>query len=127
MKTILIVDDEFGIVDALSILLEDEGYRVASASDGREGLARVKDKKPDLIVMDVMMPMMNGIEMLRALRADGANDAIHVIMMSAAPEPKEASAARAAGQLSAFLRKPFPLKNLRECIHRLIGPAVPGA
>src|SRR5690242_13837415 len=87
MKTILVVDDEYAMVEALSALLADEGYRVVAAANGEEALARLADSSPDLVLLDVMMPRLDGREVLRTMRAEPAFARVAVIMMSAAARP----------------------------------------
>ena len=117
MKTLLVVDDEAGIAEALEELLSDEGFHVQVALNGKEGLARIAEKRPDLILLDYMMPVMNGGEVLSALQGDAARRSIPVILMSVLPRssiPQE-------GQSTAFLRKPFSMDRLLAEIHRLLG------
>jgi len=116
MKTILVVDDEFDIVDVLSDLLTAEGYRVVTASNGREGLTRAAEAHPDLILLDRMMPVVDGAEMLRLLRQEPELDRIPVIMMSAAEGRRLAQELGCA----AFLKKPFDLNTLLETVARLV-------
>lgn len=120
MKTILVVDDEFGIVDALKDLLAYEGYRVVTAANGRDGLAQLEAEHPDLVMLDLMMPIMSGQEMLRAMPSKSAV-LPPVILMSAATEPRALASSQ--GQYAAFLRKPFELQVLLDLIESLIGPA----
>jgi len=117
MKTILVVDDEYAIVDALQALLEDEGYTVISASDGREALERLRETTPDLVLLDLMMPEMDGRETLRVIRADPALAHLPVVVMSAA---KHALARMPAHEASATLPKPFAVERLLEVIERLL-------
>ncbi len=118
MRTILVVDDEFGSIDVLAAVLEDEGYRVFTASNGKRGLERLAENKPDLVVLDFMMPLMNGAQMGAAMRADPAYRDIPIIMMSAVTEP--AVRERFSGY-RAFLRKPFNMAALLEAIQGLLG------
>lgn len=118
MKTILVVDDEFGIAEALSSTLTDEGYRVFTAGNGKQGLALVGEVNPDLIVVDFMMPIMGGREMVEVLRADPATVNIPVIMMSAVAE---AEIRRQTDGIAAFLRKPFELDKLLGELRRILG------
>lgn len=122
MKTILIVDDEFGIVDALVGLFEDEGYRVVSAANGQEGLVQLEKERPNMALIDWMMPILNGEEMLRTMRSTAAFKSIPVILMSAAPQSAATSKSEMAGEFSAFLRKPFDWKELLDSVVQLIGP-----
>lgn len=121
MKTILVVDDEFGIIDALSMLLEDEGYRVVTAPNGKLGLERLKEHKPDLVLIDVMMPIMNGPEMLRKMRSEMAFKHTPVILVTAAPESDAVRDAQQEKEVSAVLRKPFDFRDLMRLISRVIG------
>ena len=82
---ILVVDDEFSIVASLREVLEWEGYVVDTAPNGRLGLEAIARARPDIVLLDVMMPILDGLSMLRALRLDPATRALPVILMSAAP------------------------------------------
>jgi CheY-like chemotaxis protein len=113
VRTVLVVDDEFGTVEVLVAALEDEGYRVLTAANGRRALERIGENKPDLIVSDFMMPLMDGAALVRALHSDPEYRDIPVIMMSAAPE---AALRRHMGGYEAFLRKPFRVPALLELI-----------
>jgi len=119
VKTILVVDDELDIVDVLSDLLTAEGYRVVTATNGREGLARLADAeaRPDLVLLDRMMPVVDGAEMRRAMRADPLLAAIPVVMMSAAEGRRLSQELGCA----AFLKKPFDLGSLLDTVARLAG------
>jgi CheY-like chemotaxis protein len=120
VKTILVVDDEFAIVWSVGTQLQDEGYRVVPAANGREALARIAAGRPDLVITDVMMPIMDGRELIAALGAEAGTRDLPVLVMSAISR----GAIDAAGPLrcDAFLRKPFSLKELMREVHRLIGP-----
>lgn len=118
MNIILVVDDEYAIVDALASILEFEGYSVVTASNGREALERFYEKSPDLVLMDVMMPEMDGREALRAIRNNGKAATPVVLMSAGAPEV----VANSLDGLdpSAFLRKPFEIDELLELIQKLL-------
>lgn len=121
MRTILVVDDEFGVADVLAAILEDADYRVVSASNGRQGLARLAEPpRPDAALIDLMMPVMDGGAMLRAMREDPAFRDLPVVMMSGLDE----AAVRArAPDFAAFLRKPFRFEAVVETLARLLdGP-----
>lgn len=118
MKTILVVDDEYAIVWSLSTELQDEGYRVVAAANGKEALERISEELPALVITDVMMPIMDGRELIAALGRDGRTRDIPVIVMSAVARAGLDGAMRSA----AFLRKPFGLKALLGEVARLIGP-----
>lgn len=106
MKTILLVEDEFGIAGVLTLLLEDEGYRVLSAANGRQALSRLAETTPDLVITDFMMPLLDGAALGQALRANPASADIPIIMMSAVPE---AAVRNRFDGYTVYLRKPFPI------------------
>lgn len=117
VRTILVVDDEFGVADVLAAALEDEGYRVVTAANGRQAIERVTEQRPDLIVSDFMMPVMDGPTMAHALRSDGNKD-IPIIMMSAMPEA--AVRERFDGYFG-FLRKPFRIHTVADLVAKALG------
>lgn len=86
MKTVLVIEDEPEMRRNITRLLKLEGYEAVAAENGREGLERVRQRKPDLILCDVMMPVMDGHEVLRALRADPALHSIPFIFLTAKGE-----------------------------------------
>ncbi|NMO21504.1 response regulator [Pyxidicoccus fallax] len=115
MKRLLIVDDELAIVEALQDILSVEGYDIATAFNGAEGLQRMAASKPDLVLLDLMMPVMDGREMLRRMRDDTALRDIPVVVMSAgriSDEERRFSAR--------FLAKPFELDELLDTIAELL-------
>jgi CheY-like chemotaxis protein len=117
MKTILVVDDEFAMVEALSALLEDEGYHVVTAANGEEALACLRDgAHPDLVLLDVMMPRLDGRDVLRRMQEDAALRSIPVILMSAAAHPLE----QARLGNAVFLHKPFDLAALFRTIAAML-------
>jgi CheY-like chemotaxis protein len=86
VKTILVVDDEIANAEVLSLILEEEGYRVFCAANGRHGLERVAEVQPHLVVLDFMMPLLNGGEIGRSLRSAAATRHIRIVMNSSLPE-----------------------------------------
>lgn len=108
MTTVLVIDDEPAILGVLSVFLETEGFDVVQARDGREGLDRAREQRPDIVVSDVMMPLLDGRELCRMMQADPNLSAIPMIMMSAAGE----SVLRGACCPDAFIAKPFDLDLL---------------
>lgn len=85
-RTILIVDDEEDLLDLLRYNLDREGYRTVTATDGEAGLARAHEDDPDLIILDVMMPKLDGIELCRRIRRDAALREKPIIMLTARTE-----------------------------------------
>jgi DNA-binding response OmpR family regulator len=108
MTTILVVDDEYGIAEVLEGALAQRGYRVVSAHNGKQGLDVALRETPDLAIIDLMMPVMSGAELIAALRAhDGTRD-MPVIVMSSLQEGATAIPAPYSG----YLRKPFRIRDL---------------
>jgi CheY-like chemotaxis protein len=124
VKTVLVVDDEWMIADALEAVLADAGYRVVTAANGRQGLARLAEIRPDVILLDVMMPVLDGPGMLAALAADPDHKDIPVILMSSLG--RNAAAGVAQGH-RAFLSKPFLGPELLQSIARVLGEPPPEA
>jgi CheY-like chemotaxis protein len=122
MKTILLVDDEYALVETLTELLQNDGYRVLSAANGKDGLVRLQKEKPDLVVTDVMMPIADGRELVRGMRALPEFQTTPVVMMSATTKAVALSdGPRQALEVSAFIRKPFQWEKLRDTVVRIIG------
>ncbi len=119
MKTVLVVDDEFDLTGTLRSILEGEGYHVETCSDGREALERLKVIRSDLVLMDVMMPVLSGFEVLQAMRKTPGLDTVPVILMSAVPPGVK----KEEYNWQAFLRKPFSLPSLVGTVEGLIGKA----
>ena len=114
-RTILIVDDEFGITEVVAEVLEERGYETLVASNGALGLSCALEKRPDLILLDAMMPIMSGPEMLDTLRKDPRFTATPVVMMTAVPEALPDDS-----QFQAALHKPFTVQTLLSTIERLL-------
>ena len=121
-KKILAVDDEKHIVRLVQINLEKEGYEVVTANTGREALEKVAEFSPDLIVMDVMMPEMDGLEALSRLKADPATSEIPVIMLTAKAQDSDVFRGWQAGA-DLYLTKPFNPAELLTFVKRLLQTA----
>ena len=114
---LLIVDDDFAFLEAVTLLLEGEGFRVHKAGDGEVALARMLEDAPDLVVCDVMMPALDGAALVRRMAEDARLRAIPVILMTAAP------ALRARADLpacAAVLAKPFFFDALLATVRRVL-------
>ncbi len=116
MKTILVVDDERDLLSAVGGVLEDEGYDVVECPDGRSALEYLGTKRPDAALIDCMMPVMTGQELVQIVRKDPRLAGLPIIMMSAV-EALELDR----HEISAFLKKPFKLKRLLELLDDLVG------
>lgn len=120
MQTVLVVDDEFGVAEVLQSILEDEGYRVATAINGKQALARLGELTPDLIMLDYMMPIMDGSQTLAAIRKQAAFADLPVIMMSSL---EEAAVREACTGYDSFLRKPFRAMAVLKMVAQLLEQA----
>ncbi len=118
-KRILVVDDEVDMVDGIKIMLEADSYEVITAFDGQEGLRKAQKESPDLILLDVMMPKMDGFEVLRRLRADSETQDIPVIMLTAKGDTESLFEASSLGSTDFFI-KPFDAQELSNFIRRYI-------
>jgi CheY-like chemotaxis protein len=118
VTTILIVEDEPSIAQIMCIVLEREGYNVMTATNGQEGLDQLTQERPDLVISDVMMPFLTGVQMYSIMQADPALRDIPVVFMSAAgAEPGLSSVPNYSG----LLWKPFDLSVLLYAVSKAIG------
>lgn len=112
MATVLIVDDDPFIARLVRMKVEQLGYVVETAGDGEEGLKAAERVHPDLILLDLMMPRMNGLEMCRRLRALPAGRDVPVVMLTAKAQERDVEAGFAAGATD-YLIKPFSPRELQ--------------
>lgn len=117
--TILVVDDDEFNLRLLSKMLSIEGHAVRTAASGEEALASVKERLPDLVVLDVMMPGIDGFEVVRRLRADACTRPIPIIMITALEDSESRSKGLAAGA-DDVLSKPVSRAELQVCVKRLL-------
>jgi DNA-binding response OmpR family regulator len=110
MLSILIVDDEFGLAEMAGELLAMQGYSVTTAINGRLALATLNQSRPDIILLDVMMPVMSGPDVIRALKANVEYRDVPVVMMSAAGPGALPEDIRPL--IAGFLQKPFSYDEL---------------
>jgi two-component system alkaline phosphatase synthesis response regulator PhoP len=119
---ILVVDDEIYIVHILDFSLGMEGYEVVTALDGEEGLQKAIEFKPDLIVLDIMMPKMDGYETCKALKADERTKNIPVILLSAKGRNVDMQTGYDVGA-DEYITKPFSPRKLVDRINAMLGQA----
>jgi len=127
-KKVLIIDDEPDMVMFLSTLLEDNGYDIATAVDGEEGMEKVKSEKPDLISLDLLMPNKTGIKMYRELRKDPEVADIPVVMVTGfgkddipSMDFKKWIQERAIKAPEAYIEKPVDKAVLLDAVRKAIG------
>ena len=118
MKTILIVDDEPDIADVVTSTLQDEGYRVVAAANGVEGLERLSEGSPDVLICDLMMPFMDGATMCERVRKDPKHQNLCIIIASVMDE---ATVTSQFSSYDGFLRKPYRLGALLDLVSNLAG------
>src|SRR3989338_5031088 len=110
-KKILVIDDEQDLVDMLEITLESEGYEVLKAYDGHEGLEKSRESKPDLILLDVMLPKMDGYQVCRLLKFDDSSKDIPIVMLTARNQKQDRLTGKRVGA-DEYLVKPFSNEDL---------------
>ena len=122
-KTILIVDDDADSRNICTLFLQHHGYRVVEAMDGEQGLLQARDARPDLILMDVTLPLLDGWEATRQLKGDSLTASIPVIILTGHALEQDRSRALKVGD--AYLPKPCSPRRILEEVQRLIGSPVP--
>ena len=120
MKHVLIADDEANIVVSLEFLMNREGYRVSVARDGDAALAAVRELRPDLVLLDVMMPGRSGFEVCQAVRADESLAGVKILMLSAKGRDTDLAKGGALGA-DAYMTKPFATRELADKVRELLG------
>lgn len=113
MASVLVVDDEVDIRQAMAEVLEDEGYEVHAAANGAEGLRQLREHRPALVLLDLMMPVMNGWEFRRAQLHDPELADVPVVVLSAVGRAP-------ALEVDAFLQKPFDLETLLAQVRQFV-------
>lgn len=117
---VLLIEDEANIAEAIRFLLSRDGYEVDVRQDGLDALSVISGNPPDLVVLDLMLPGLSGLEILTALRANDATRALPVLMLTAKGQGRDRKAAEEAG-VSAFMAKPFDNAEMRAVVRDLIG------
>jgi two-component system alkaline phosphatase synthesis response regulator PhoP/two-component system response regulator VicR len=115
---VLVCDDERHIVRLIQVNLERQGYQVITAFDGKEGLEKIRSEKPNLVVLDVMMPYMDGFEVLKNLRKDPETENLPVIMLTAKAQDKDVFEGYHYGA-DMYLTKPFNPMELVTFVKRI--------
>lgn len=118
-KKVLVVDDDRVIQQLLEVNLELEGYEVLTAGDGEQALVRVKEFSPDVVILDIMMPKLDGIEVCRRLKADPSTADLPVIFLSAKAQDLDRRRGYELG-VAAYLTKPFDPQELIETVERVL-------
>ena len=117
-KRVLVAEDEPNIVESLTFMLEQAGFEVSVETDGRQALNAVKADVPDVLVLDVMLPEMDGYEVLRQLRADSQAEALPVLMLTAKGQHEDREMALKCGA-DLFITKPFANADIVSAVKKL--------
>ena len=116
-KTVLIVDDDYELVEGLRMVLERQGFNVIRASNGQEGKAAIYNQRPDLVILDMMMPRMGGYPVLEHFK--GKTEAPPIIMITANEGSRHKAYAEYLGVVD-YIRKPFAMERLLETVQRVM-------
>ena len=119
-KKILLADDEEDIKTVIKLYLESKGYDVVTSYDGLDTLDKVKAEKPDLILLDIMMPVINGFEVCKQLKADENTSHIPIVMLSAASHADSVEQAIEAGAVD-YIMKPFEPPRVEAILKKILG------
>lgn len=120
MKKILLVDDEPDIIEILQFMLESQGYECITATDGEEGLKKAREINPDIIILDVMMPKINGYKICRLLKFDNKYKDIPILMLTARSQDEDKLIGEETGA-DEYITKPFEVDEVIETIKKYIG------
>ncbi len=120
-KKILLVEDEELMIDLLQKKLEKEGYEISVARDGEEGLKKMREIMPDLVLLDIIMPKMGGFEVMEEMKKDPGLEKIPVIVISNSGQPVELDRAKKFGAKDWLIKTEFDPKEVLEKIKKQIG------
>nr|HPM43716.1 response regulator [Candidatus Omnitrophota bacterium] len=110
-KKILVVDDESGMTATLKEIFQSRGYHVSVANDGEEAISKMRSTSPDLVILDIVMPKMSGLEVARILRSDKSFREIPIVMLTARTDIEDTKEGLALGA-AAYVAKPFRTTTL---------------
>lgn len=119
MKKVLIVDDEQDIVESIKFVLETEGYECFTAYNGEDGLKLAKELNPNLIILDIMMPKINGYKISRLLKFDTKYKDIPIIMLTARSQDEDKLIGAETGA-NEYITKPFDLENVINTVNKYL-------
>jgi DNA-binding response OmpR family regulator len=117
--SVLIADDDASISRALRFLMQREGHDVRMAADGEQALAEIEKRRPDVVLLDLMMPKGNGYEVCRTLRADPSYDDVRIVMLTAKGRESDQRVAMELGA-DAYISKPFAIAEVVACVKEVL-------
>jgi len=118
MKKIMVVDDEEDVLETVAMVLEQNGFETITADNGKNGISEAKKHKPDLILLDVMMPDMTGYEVVETLKQDARTKGIRIILLSATEDERKRVMN---GVVKDFIEKPFDIDDLVRRVRKAVG------
>lgn len=123
LKHVVLVEDEVNIAEAIRFLLSQDGWRVETLANGASAVDVIRSVRPQLVILDVMLPGRSGFEILHDLRDDASFDAMPVLMLTARGQARDREMAQDAG-VSRFMTKPFSNAEMLEAVRALTGSCV---
>ncbi len=123
MKKILIIEDEEVLLKLLEQKLTKEGYQVEIARNGQEGMGKIRQSKPDLILLDIVMPKMGGFEVMEEINQDQNLKGIPIVIISNSGQPVELSRAKELGVKDWLVKTDFEPEEVIEKVKKQIGPS----
>lgn len=121
-KRVLIAEDEPHIVESLSFVLQRQGYEVEAVFDGESAIAQLRSSRPDVMILDVMLPRVNGFEVLKQVKSDAGLRLVPVIILTAKGQAQDRRMAEEIG-VDGFMTKPFSNQEIIDEVRRLTGEA----
>ena len=119
-RDVLLIEDEPNIIEAIRFILARDGWHVQTHSDGKNAFEAVRDKQPDVVILDVMLPGRSGFDILHDVRNDGARPDVPVLMLTAKGQSKDRTRAEELG-VSKFMSKPFSNTDVLAAVRELAG------
>ncbi|TFL17925.1 response regulator [Jannaschia formosa] len=119
-RSVLTVDDSASIRETIAFTLEAEGFEVVGAADGSEGLSQVQNRRFDLVITDLNMPVMNGFDFIRGARATPNGAGVPIVMLTTESKPEAKAEGKAAGA-TGWINKPFDGEKLVTIVKKLVG------
>ena len=120
LKTVVCIEDEAGVIELIQLILEQRGLRVVGAESGAEGLGIIRQVQPALVLLDLMLPEMDGWEVYRRMKADEALKSIPVIIVTAKTAGIDEALARHVAKVDAYIKKPFSLEELVQTVDSVL-------
>lgn len=120
-KKVILIEDERNIIEAISFILSRDGWEVKTHSNGHDAMDAVRERQPDLVILDVMLPGKSGFDILQEIRDDAELAATPVLMLTARGQQKDREMAERAGA-SRYMTKPFSNADVLEAVRDLVGP-----